>query len=155
MIAGYDATPIDGIRGGKTDAALTPSSSRTTSSATTRGRAGAISSTSLIAAAQRPDGTGFAWCNETAHVVMAALGVEDKGAVTTRGWYRIEPGKCLRPDLQGQPRRLFSFAEAVGGDGQPLKAADRPIGLGRRDHPVHAQRQVRAERSQGLHRSRA
>ena len=75
----------------------------------------------LIAAAQKPNGAGFAWCNETRNVVMAALGVEDKGTVTTRGWYRVAPGKCLRPELTGQPRRLYSFGEAVDADGQPLK----------------------------------
>ena len=128
VIAGYDATPIDGIRGGKTDTALAKFALDNKLGNAPAGRADFFDL--LIAAAQQPDGTGFAWCNETAHVVMAALGVEDKGAVTTRGWYRIEPGKCLRPDLQGQPRRLFSFAEAVGGDGQPLKAADRPTAWG-------------------------
>ena len=49
---------------------------------------------------------------------MAALGIEDKGVVTTRGWYRVEPGKCLRPEVRGPQRRLYSFAEAVGADGQ-------------------------------------
>ena len=31
------------------------------------------------------DGLGFSWCNETPHAVMAALGIEQKGAITTRG----------------------------------------------------------------------
>jgi uncharacterized membrane protein len=61
---------------------------------------------------------------------MAALGVEDKGAVTTRGWYRVAPGKCLRPDLMGRPSRLYSFGEAVGADGQPLTHGDRPASWG-------------------------
>ena len=75
-----------------------------------------------MAAAQRPNGAGFAWCNETRNVVMAALGFEDQGTVVTRGWYRVAPGKCLRPDLTGKPQRLYSFGEAVGADGQPLAA---------------------------------
>src|SRR5439155_13558558 len=66
-------------------------------------------------------GAGFAWCNDTKNDVLAALGVEDKGTVVTRGWYRVAPGKCLRPDLAGKPRRLYSFGEAVGADGQPIK----------------------------------
>ena len=53
---------------------------------------------------------------------MAAFGVEDKGAVVTRGWYRVEAGKCLKPDVAGKPRRLYSFAEAVDG-GQAIRGA--------------------------------
>jgi len=56
---------------------------------------------------------------------MAALGVEEQGAVVTRGWYRVAPGKCLRPDLTGKPQRLYSFAEAVGSDGLPLADAGK------------------------------
>ena len=81
-------------------------------------------------AAQRPNSAGFAWCNETRNVVMAALGVEEQGAVVTRGWYRVAPGKCLRPDLTGKPRRLYSFGEAVGSDGLPLMENSRPLAWG-------------------------
>jgi uncharacterized membrane protein len=128
VIAGYDATPIDGVRGAKTDAALVQFLQDNKLPATAAGRADIFDV--LIAAAQKPDGAGFAWCNETAHPVMAALGIEDKSTVTTRGWYRIAPGTCVRPELTGQPRRLYSFAEAVDADGQPLKSAERPLAWG-------------------------
>ena len=128
VIAGYDATPIDGIRGAKTDAALLQFIQDNKLTTTAAGRSDFFDT--LIAAAQKPDGTGFAWCNETTHPVMAALGIEDKGAVTTRGWYRLEPGKCLRPDMHGRPRRLYSFAEAIGSDGQPMRRSDRPLAWG-------------------------
>ena len=127
-IAGYDANPIDGIRGAKTDAALLQFIQDNKLNVTAAGRADFFDT--LIAAAQKPDGIGFAWCNDTAHVVMAALGIEDKGVVTTRGWYRVEPGKCLRPELRGPRRQLYSFAEAVGQDGQAVKRADRPLAWG-------------------------
>ena len=83
VIAGYDATPIDGVRGTKTDAALMQFLQDNKQPVTAAGRADIFDI--LIAAAQKPDGAGFAWCNETAHNVMAALGIEDKGSVTTRG----------------------------------------------------------------------
>ena len=127
-IAGYDATPIDGIRGAKTDAALLQFIQDNRLTATAAGRADFFDA--LIAAAQKPDGIGFAWCNETPHVVMAALGVEESGAVVTRGWYRVEPGKCLRPEVRGQLRKLYSFAEAIGGNGLPIRRADRPLAWG-------------------------
>lgn len=127
-IAGYDATPIDGIRGAKTDAALLQFIQDNKLTVTAAGRADFFDT--LIAAAQKPDATGFAWCNDTAHVVMAALGIEDRGVVTTRGWYRVDPGKCLRPEVRGLRRQLYSFAEAISSDRQPLRRADRPLSWG-------------------------
>ena len=121
VIAGYDANPIDGVRGAKTDQALVQFFADNKLENTAAGRSDFFEL--LITAAQRPDGVGFAWCNDTKTDVMAALGVEDRGTVITRGWYRVAPGKCLRPDLAGKPRRLYSFGEAIGTDGQPVKLA--------------------------------
>src|SRR5581483_3254374 len=71
VIAGYDATPIDGVRGAKTDAALLQFITDNKLGVTAAGRADFFDV--LIAAAQKPPETGFAWCNETAYAVMAAL----------------------------------------------------------------------------------
>ena len=127
-IAGYDVSPIDGIRGAKTDAALLQFIADNKLTPTAAGRSDFFDV--LIAAAQRPEGVGFVWCNETSHVVMAALGVEESGSVVTRGWYRVEPGKCLRPEVKGQLRKLYSFAEAIGANGQPVQRAERPMTWG-------------------------
>jgi uncharacterized membrane protein len=127
-IAGYDAGPIDGVRGEKTDSALAQFIADNKLENTAAGRADFFDM--LMAAAQRPNGAGFAWCNETRNVVLAALGFEDHGTVVTRGWYRVAPGKCLRPDLTGKPQRLYSFGEAIGADGQPLAAAARATSWG-------------------------
>lgn len=126
VIAGYDANPIDGFRGAKTDTALTQFFIDNKLENTAAGRADFFDL--LIAAAQRPQGARFAWCNDTRHAVMAALGTEEMGTVTTRGWYRVAPGKCLRPDLTGEPRRLFSFGAAVDADGQAIKSPGRTAG---------------------------
>jgi len=124
VIAGYDAAPIDGVRGGKTEAALALFIADNKLTATAAGRSDFFDT--LIAAAQKPNADGFAWCNDTRHVVMAAIGFEDHGTVTTRGWYSVAPGKCLRPDLDGRPQRLYSFGEAVGPDGRAIKTANQP-----------------------------
>jgi uncharacterized membrane protein len=57
--------------------------------------------------------------------VMAAIGIDEQGAVTTRGWYRVEPGKCVKPEVPAKPTRLYSFAEAVDRDGLALKRGDK------------------------------
>jgi uncharacterized membrane protein len=115
-IAGYDANPIDGIQGKKTDAAIAQFLKDRKLPSETADSASIFDI--LIEAAQQPTGVNFVWCNETTYPVMAALGVEDRGSIVTRGWYRIEPGRCLRPDLRDKPRRLYSYAEAVDANGR-------------------------------------
>ena len=60
----------------------------------------------------------------------ASIAADDGKAVTSRGWYRIEPGKCLHPDVTGQPRKIFSFAEAVDSEGRTIKINSRPVNWG-------------------------
>jgi uncharacterized membrane protein len=126
-VAGYDAGPIDGVRGEKTDIAIRQFTIDNKLGATAAGRADFF--THLMDAAQKP-GTGFTWCNDTSHAVMAAIGVEEGNAVTTRGWYRVEPGRCLRPDISGTPKRVFSFAEAIDANGQTIAGGGKPIAWG-------------------------
>ncbi len=123
VIAGYDANPIDGVEGRKTNAALEQflKDRRLPSDAVTA----TTFFQTMLDAMKTADGVGFSWCNETSHAVMAALGVDENGAVTTRGWYRVEAGKCIKPDLPAKPGRLYSFAEAVDKDGQALKRGDK------------------------------
>ena len=64
------------------------------------------------------------WCNDTKYPVMASLGFAEMGSIVTRGWYRVESGQCVRPDLRGDPRRVYSYAEAVDGSGRTVKRGD-------------------------------
>jgi uncharacterized membrane protein len=123
VVAGYDANPIDGLEGKKTNAALDQflRDRRLPADAAN----GAAFFQVMVDAMKAADGVGFSWCNETPYAVMAALGLEDSGAVTTRGWYRVEAGKCVKPDLPAKPGKLYSFAEAVDKEGQALKRGDK------------------------------
>jgi uncharacterized membrane protein len=128
VIAGYDAAPIDGVDGPKTQAALA-------AFLKSRGLgADAVQSpnffTTMIAAVQSPSGAGLTWCNDTPHKIMAAVATDDGKTVSSRGWYRIDPGKCLHPDVVGQPRQIFSFAEAVDAENRTLKFRDKPLNWG-------------------------
>jgi uncharacterized membrane protein len=127
-IAGFDASPIDGVDGPKTQAALA-------AFLKSRGLpAESVQSpnffTTMVEAAQAPSSTGLTWCNDTPHRVMAAVGTDDGKTVTSRGWYRIEPGKCLHPDVTGQPKRILSFAEAVDADSRTIRFKDKPLNWG-------------------------
>ena len=57
---------------------------------------------------------------------MAVLGVVQMGSIVTRGWYRVAAGQCLRPDLRRDPHRLYSYAEAVDGNGRTIRRDDAP-----------------------------
>jgi len=128
VIAGYDAAPIDGVDGPKTQTALA-------AFLKSRGLTPDIVQApnffaAMIDAVQSPSSIGLTWCNDTPHKVMAAVGTDDGKTVISRGWYRIEPGKCLHPDVVGQPKQIFSFAEAVDADNRAVKFKDKPLNWG-------------------------
>lgn len=128
VIAGYDAAPIDGVDGPKTQSALAAFLKN-------RGLSADIVQApnlfeTMIKAVQAPSSTGLTWCNDTPHKIMAAVGTDDGKTVVSRGWYRVEPGKCLHPDVTGQPRQVFSFAEAVDAEGHPVKLKDKVLNWG-------------------------
>ncbi|HMF20641.1 MAG TPA: DUF1036 domain-containing protein [Pseudolabrys sp.] len=125
VIAGYDAYPIDGVQGSKTQAALKKFLNDRKLAAD--GASAPNFFDALIEAARNPESIGFSWCNDTKYAVMASLGIVEMGAIVTRGWYRLEAGQCLRPDLRGEPHRLYSYAEAVDGNGRTIKRGDIPL----------------------------
>ena len=128
VIAGYDAYPIDGVQGAKTQAALTKFLNDRKLAADAASAPNFFDT--LIEAASKPEGIGFSWCNDTKYAVMASLGIVEMGAIVTRGWYHLEAGQCLRPDLRGEPHRLYSYAEAVDGNGRTIKRGDVPLAWG-------------------------
>lgn len=125
---GYDPGPIDGLEGPKTDGAMRAFVTDLNLPADAAALPDIFDR--LLAALRAGEGPGFAWCNDTAHRVMAALGTEEGGRLVTRGWYRIDAGTCLKPPLDGSPQRVFSFAEAVDGEGRPVLRQGRPLTFG-------------------------
>ena len=129
MLAGYGGEPIDGVAGPRTEAALNQF-------LRDRGLSPDMQSSPafldlLIDAVRAGAKAGLIWCNETPHTVMAALGVEEPGAIVTRGWWRIEPGACLRPELPRRAgARAYSFAEAVDTAGAAIEQNGKPVSWG-------------------------
>lgn len=127
-LAGYGAEPIDGLPGPRSDAALAsflrernlPPDAVNTPAFLNQ----------LMDAAREGAAAGLLWCNETKHTVMAALGIEESGNLISRGWWRVEPGACVRPDLPRKATRIFSFAEAVDTVGAAVVFKGRPLSWG-------------------------
>jgi uncharacterized membrane protein len=128
-LAGAGAEPIDGMAGPRTDAALGQflRERRLQPQATNAPDFLDV----LLAAVREGAGPGLLWCNETTHAVMAALGIEQTNGVVARGWWRIEAGSCLRPELPRKPgARIYSFAEAVNDAGAVIERKGRPLAWG-------------------------
>jgi len=128
VIAGYDAYPIDGVQGAKTQAAIAKFLNERKLAADAVATPAVFDA--LIEATRNPEGVGFSWCNDTKYPVMASLGFAEMGSIVTRGWYRVESGQCVRPDLRGDPRRVYSYAEAVDGSGRTVKRGDTALSWG-------------------------
>ena len=65
------------------------------------------------------------FCNKTSYVLDLALGLEEKGAAATRGWFRVEPGQC-KSVMQGTPdaEKVYVHARALAAYGpSPLPQA--------------------------------
>ena len=73
VISGYDAYPIDGVQGTKTQAAITKFINDRKLAADAASAANFFDV--LIDAARNPEGVGFSWCNDTGYAVMASLGI--------------------------------------------------------------------------------
>ena len=54
-------------------------------------------------------------CNRMSYVVEVAIGIDDKAATATRGWFRIDPAAC-RVVAQGTltADRILLHARALG-----------------------------------------
>lgn len=128
VVAGYDAAPIDGTDGPKTQGAL--ASFLKSQNLPADAANGADFFATMIARVQAPSATGLTWCNDTRYKVMGAIATDDGKAVTSRGWYRIEPGKCLHPDIVGTPKRVFSYGEALDDGGRAVRIKDKPLTWG-------------------------
>ena len=128
-LAGYGVEPIDGLTGPRTDTALAAFLRE-------RGLASDAAASPafldlLIDAVRENASRGLLWCNETTHTVMAALGVDEPNAVAARGWWRVEPGACVRPDLPSRgAQQVYSFAEAIDESGVPIENAGRALQWG-------------------------
>lgn len=128
VIAGYDASPIDGVEGAKTQNAISAFLKDRKLPADAAAQPNFFAA--LLEAARSPQGHGFAWCNDTRYTVMASIGIVEMGSIVTRGWYRVAVGQCVRPDLHGEPLKVYSYAEAVDGKGQRVMRGGAPLAWG-------------------------
>jgi uncharacterized membrane protein len=128
-LAGYDAEPIDGVAGRRTDAAIGLFLRERNLPAETSTSPNLLDL--LVDTVREAEGPGLLWCNQTPYTVMAALGVEEESGIVARGWWRVEPGACVRPSMQRrEPTRVFSFAEAIDQAGAVIERKGMSLAWG-------------------------
>ena len=88
--------------------------------------------TTMVDAVQSPSATGLTWCNDTPHKIMAAVATDDGKSVVSRGWYRIEPGKCLHPDVTGNAEAGVQLCRSRRCREPHHQAQGQAVELGRR-----------------------
>src|SRR5258705_10574483 len=66
-------------------------------------------------------------CSRMSYVVEAAIAIEDKGAAATRGWFRVDPGRCstvIQGDVPTEALYIHARALPVYG-ASPLPQSGR------------------------------
>ena len=123
-IAGYDAYPIDGVDGAKTQAALTKFLADRKLPADAAAKPDVFRHPARRRRAIRK-AHGFSWCNDTQYAVMAALGIVEMGQIVTRGWYRVAAGNACGRTCAAIRTGSTAMARLSTATGAPSSAAIR------------------------------
>ena len=119
--AGYKITRIDGLSGRRTLRTIkTAKSDLELDKAATNQEL--ISA--LIPRAEAARNTiGLDICNDGTSRMFGAIAFQQDGNWTSRGWWPIEIGKCVKPfdrSLIGTQAHIFALQESTADDGEPL-----------------------------------
>ena len=108
---------------------------------------GAACRGAVVSRLRQPAHADLKLCNRMSYVVEAAIGIDDKAATATRGWFRIDPAAC-RVVVQGTltADRILLNARALGLYGaspMPQNGSDT-LCVASDDFVIAAARQCRA-----------
>lgn len=124
---GYDAGRVDGVKGATTQSALESFLKAAGISAENQVGPQVYQALSAEIRAKQA-GVGLQICNETRHLVWTAIGIPEQGGITSKGWYRIGAGECVRPHKQPlNGEVIYSFGEAVDDDGPIISSDNIPL----------------------------
>jgi len=124
--SGYKITRIDGLSGRRTLRTITRAKAdlELDKNASNQELINAL----IPAAETTRDAIGLDVCNDGTSGMFAAIATQQDGNWTSRGWWPVEPGACVKPydrSLIGTQTHVFALQEAADEDGQP--APDRRL----------------------------
>ena len=118
--AGYKITRIDGLSGRRT---LRTIASAKAELELDKNATNQELMTALTPKAEETRNTiGLDICNDSTQRVYSAIAIQNDGNWTSRGWWPIDVGACVKPfdrSLIGTQAHVYALQEAISEDGQP------------------------------------
>lgn len=119
--AGYKITRIDGLSGRRTLRTIASAKSDLglDKSATNQSLMSAL----IPKAEEARTSIGLDICNDGTSRMFSAIAIQQDGNWTSRGWWPIEVGQCVKPydrSLIGTQAHIYALQEAKDEDGEPL-----------------------------------
>lgn len=119
--AGYKITRIDGLSGRRTLRTITEAKSDLDLDKTATNQE--LLSALIPAAEAARNSVGIDICNDSTQRIFGAIALQQDGSWTSRGWWPIEAGTCVKPydsSLIGSQAHVFALQEAKDAEGTPL-----------------------------------
>ena len=118
--AGYKITRIDGLSGRRTLRTITSAKAELELD---KNATNQELMTALTPKAEETRNTiGLDICNDSTQRVYSAIAIQNDGNWTSRGWWPIDVGACVKPfdrSLIGTQAHVYALQEAISDDGQP------------------------------------
>ncbi len=115
--SGYQVTGIDGLPGRRTSRSLREFQKAKEFENLPEGNA--LIAVLAQAAKDIADEIGLEICNKSDTRIFTAIGLQEDGNWTSRGWWAIDPNNCVRPvthSIQGLNAHYYALKEAVAPD---------------------------------------
>jgi uncharacterized membrane protein len=133
--AGYKITAVDGVPGRRTSRSLREFQKAESLDALPEGPA--LISALAAAAQTKMDTIGLEFCNKSDTDIFAAIGLQEDGNWTSRGWWQVKPETCVRSitrALQGLDMHYYALKAAkielpVDGAIPPTDSESKPPDL--------------------------
>lgn len=119
--AGYKITRIDGLSGRRTIRTIAEAKSDLELDKTATNQE--LISALVPAAETARASIGMDICNDSTNRIFGAIAIQTDGNWTSRGWWPIESGACVKPhdsSLIGTQAHVFALQEAIDDAGQTL-----------------------------------
>lgn len=119
--SGYKITRIDGLSGRRTLRTIAEAKANLELEKTATNQE--LISALVPAAETARASVGLDICNDSTHKIFGAIAIQQDGNWTSRGWWPIDIGQCVKPydnSLIGSQAHIFSLQEAVSPEGETL-----------------------------------
>lgn len=119
--SGYNISRIDGLSGRRTLRTLADAKNDLGLDENTDNQA--LIEALIPVAEQSLQQVGLDICNDSSTRIFGALAVQESGSWTSRGWWPVDPGTCVKPydqTLVGTQAHVYALQEVFDAAGEPL-----------------------------------